>query len=191
MKKLSGLLIAGVCLALVAGCAQYRLDLNKEKSSLTSETVASSIAPAYNKFGRLAGFVLTVENKTDKSIELVWEKTFYQLGGQNKGNFLFADASSADRNQPRPPDSIFASVRIHIDDDSIHYTYYVPPEKIPARSTWKKFVFPLELVRSVPPLGLLNDPLPSGDNGVYLTLKIDDQELNKTMVLKVNRVKRS
>jgi len=53
-------------------------------------------------------FSLTIENKTDKDIELDWNKTLYISNGTTSGGFMFEGVVYKDRNNPKTPDIIFA-----------------------------------------------------------------------------------
>ena len=53
------------------------------------------------------GMVLTIQNKTENEIEVVWDKTHYLDNGQTNGGFMFAGIIYADRNNPKPNDIIF------------------------------------------------------------------------------------
>jgi len=52
---------------------------------------------------------LTIRNKTNKNIELNWNKTLYITGGQTSGGFMFEGVVYAERNNPKPADLIFGN----------------------------------------------------------------------------------
>lgn len=188
-RDLGRLLALSVCFMMIMGCTpKYQIVLNQEKNNVQTEAIKAFISPAYNRFAHLAGFILNIENKTDTAIDLIWEKTWYLQNGELNKNLLFADASSAEGPKPTPPGIIYGSTLSYSDAETIYWSYYVPPETIPAKSAWKKFVFPIALVELRPFFGLISLPLPDGDNGVLMTLKIADREVIEKMVITVKRV---
>ena len=104
-------------------------------------------------------FSLTIENKTDKDIELNWDRTFYLQGGQTKGGFLFEGIFLRDMNAPKPPDILF-------------------PKK-----TFSKTIFPNALATFNK--YWRHDPLPNGENGIYLSLIIENAELREKLTVNV------
>ncbi|MBF0530717.1 MAG: hypothetical protein HQK55_15920 [Deltaproteobacteria bacterium] len=188
MNRRVGYLILCICLLSLAACGpRYRTIINQENNSVQDEYIKASIIPAYNRFNQLAGFIMNLENKTDKSMEIIWEKTWYIQNGETRYNFIFSDASSAEPEKPKPYSIIFATTPMMVDQDSVYWNYYVPPESLPAKTTIKRFIFPITLVSMNQTLGLLNDPLPEGDNGVLLTIKTNEKDVTQKMFISVKK----
>jgi hypothetical protein len=110
-------------------------------------------------------FLLTIENKTDKDLELDWNKTLYISNGRTSGGFMFEGVVYKDRNNPKPPDIIFA------------------------KSRFLKTIWPNNLVHfsSGKYGGWRNEDMPTGENGVYLTVKIGDQEIKEKITINITR----
>lgn len=110
-------------------------------------------------------FSLTIENKTDKDMELDWNKTLYISNGKTSGGFMFEGVVYKDRNNPKPPDIIFA------------------------KSTFSKTIWPNNLVYfSSGKYGKWrNEDMPTGENGVYLTVKVGSQEIKEKITINLIR----
>jgi len=110
-------------------------------------------------------FELTIENKTDKDIELDWNKTLYISNGTTSGGFMFEGVIYKDRNNPKPPDIVFA------------------------KGTFCKTILPSNLVRfsSGKYGGWTNENMPTGENGIYLTVRVEGKEINEKIIINVIR----
>jgi|LWDU01.1.fsa_nt_gi hypothetical protein len=105
-----------------------------------------------------SSFILTIKNKTDKDLEINWNKTMFIKDGQTSGGFMFEGVLYSDRNNTKSPDIVFPG------------------------STLQKEIFPSILVyySSGRYGGWRHDVIPSGrSTGVYLTVNIDGKEVNK------------
>ena len=106
------------------------------------------------------GFKLTVANKSDKDIEIDWNKTLYLYKAQTHGGFMFEGIVYTDRNNPKSPDMVFAN------------------------STLTKTIYPNNRVSfGGYPAQWSNDPLQEGENGVYLTMRCNGQEVHEKLVM--------
>lgn len=98
--------------SLLFGCAG--LDSRPPWKSTPNQAIAdtsifrATITPACTGYG-CSGFVLSIKNKTDKNLELDWNKTLYVSGGQTSGGFMFEGVVYKDRNNPKTPDVIFGN----------------------------------------------------------------------------------
>lgn len=111
-------------------------------------------------------FLLSVKNKTDKALELNWNKTLYIVHGQTSGGFMFEGILYQDRNSPKSPDIIFPN------------------------GEFNKRVWPNNLVElSSVTYGWNNNPMPSGENGVYLTVNVDGKEINEKLTVSLSKIK--
>lgn len=92
---------------------KYGCDSNIQ--SCSNEFYDAHITPVFLKkyWGAegYIGFELTIENKTDEDLELDWNRTLFIQGGRTNGGFMFEDVVYRDRNNPKPPDIIFAGGR--------------------------------------------------------------------------------
>lgn len=111
-------------------------------------------------------FSLTVENKTDKDIEIDWNRTLYISNGRTSGGFMFEGVVYRDRNNPKPPDIIFA------------------------KSSFTKEIMPNNLVdfsTSQYSGGWRHEQMPTGENGVYLTIKVGGEEIKEKLTINITR----
>jgi hypothetical protein len=142
-------------------------------NSVENEYFKATILPAGQKEGSYlykeecncylknpySAFLLRVENKTLKDLELDWNKTLFIENGKTNGGFMFEGIVYKDRNNPKPPDIIFGN------------------------SIFEKVIFPNNLVFFLsdmrPRWG--HTPFHLGENGVYLTIKVDGREINQKL----------
>lgn len=105
------------------------------------------------------GINIYLENKTDKTIEIDWNKSAYLNRGETNGGFMYDGVKYSEREQiNRRPD-------------------FVMPKK-----NFSKIIYPNKLVDYVPPYngqggGWTNKCIPLGSmHGVLLVYKIDGKE---------------
>ena len=110
-------------------------------------------------------FLLEIENKTDGDLELDWNKTLYILNGITSGGFMFEGIAYKDRNNSKLPDIIFA------------------------KSKFSKLIQPSSLVYfSRGRYGEWeNKNMPTGENGVYLTVVVDGREIKEKITINITR----
>jgi hypothetical protein len=108
---------------------------------------------------------LTVKNKTNKNLELNWNKTLYIVNGQTSGGFMFEGVVYKDRNNSKSPDVIFPN------------------------GTLSKAIWPNNLVyfSSGQYGGWRHESLPPGENGVYLTVIVDGKEISEKITMNLSR----
>jgi len=158
MKKLA---VAFFIMFLVAGCSRapwvIKSDppVQKIDNSLYSIQLIPSLADNYSYHA----FDLIIENKTDKDIELVWDRTYYLYNGQTSGGFMFEGVVYRDRNDPKPPDILF-------------------PKK-----TFQKTIYPN--IYATFYKGWSYSVLPNGENGIYLSLKSQNGEMREKLTLNI------
>jgi hypothetical protein len=161
---LSGL--AAVALVSLVGCAtsppvQWKSE--PETATVENEQFIAQIKPVW-QYGTCRGFVLTIVNKTDKNIEVNWNKTLYISGGQTSGGFMFEGVVYKDRNNQKPPDVVFAKGT---------FTKTIWPNNLVSFSAGSAYVYG----------GWLNEAMPAGENGAYLSLSIDGKEVSERLVV--------
>jgi len=118
-------------------------------------------------------FRLSVRNKTDKSLEIDWNKTRYIYKGQPYGGFVFYGIDPATIKDSIPPDLI------------------APGE------LFSKEIFPTNLVAFTPireqvldkkGKGIYPGPVPAGENGISLVILQGEQEIGEKIVLNIRAV---
>lgn len=114
-------------------------------------------------------FRLTIINKTDKNLEIDWNKTRYIFNGLNSGRFVFQG----------------------IDPENLK-KMTIPLDIIPGGTTFSKDIAPLKLMGKAPlrnrSVGVTESSfspgiLPEGENGIYLVVRYGGKELPQTITL--------
>lgn len=115
--------------------------------------------------GGCNAFNLEIQNKTDKNIEINWNKTMYISNGQTSGNFMYEGVIYSERNNPRPPDFVFA------------------------KSKFSKTIYPNNLVIYWDVnLGWRHEFMGDGENGVYLTILVEGKEIGEKITINITCV---
>jgi hypothetical protein len=108
-------------------------------------------------------FRLTVTNKTDKSLEIDWNKTRYSHNGRNGGGFVFKG----------------------IDPEKVK-NFTIPPDVVSAGATFSKEIMPYKLLARAPirdqtvgaeESSISPGILPAGKNGIYLVVRQNGKEV--------------
>jgi hypothetical protein len=141
---------------LILGCGpRFIVKSDPSDANIIKDFYAIKISPmAFDQiFGSYTAFYLFIENKTNKDIEIIWDKTAYIKYDNTNGGFMFEGIVYKDRNNPKPPDIIFPN------------------------STFSKSIWPNNLVGFY--RGWYHGGMPMGNNGIYLTMKIDNIEFKE------------
>jgi len=109
-------------------------------------------------------FDLTIQNLTNSDLELDWNKTLFIANGTTAGGFMFDGILYKDRNNPKPPDIIFA------------------------KSSFEKTIYPNKYVEYYD--GWHNRRMPPGEYGVYLNIKVGDKEIKEKLLVNLVTEKR-
>ena len=162
MKK--AIILSALILLLVAGCARnYTWVIKSDPPERIISNDLYSIKLNLSPPDRYSykSFELVIVNKTSKDIELIWDKTLYICGGQTSGGFTYEGVIYKDRNMPKQSDVIFAN------------------------GTFNKTIFPSNFISFRGQYGWYSDYMPNGENGVYLTLKINGEEYHEKLLLDI------
>ena len=106
-------------------------------------------------------FEFSLKNKCDKDIEIDWNRTLFISQGVTSGGFMFEGIAYLTRNNPKPPDIVFAN------------------------SSISKQIFPNILVEYYGRNWILS-PMSSGENGVYLSVIIDGKEITEKLLVNIS-----
>ncbi len=151
--------------ALLSGCAFYEWHSVPAQQQVSNEYFNADITPICHtaSYG-YQEFRLSIQNKTDKNIEVNWNKTLYMAGGQTSGGFMFEGVMYINRDNPKPPDIVFA------------------------HSSFSKTIWPCHLVHlsSGQYGGWFNGPMPEGENGVYLSVTVDGKEVTERLTVNLS-----
>ena len=135
--------------------------------SVSNEYVNASISPIWVTYGTKS-FLLTIVNKTDKPIELNWNKTLFINGGQTSGGFMYEGIIFAKRDEQKPNDVVFP------------------------KGTYQKEIWPNNLVNYDSGrygAGWVHWSMNAGINGVYLTTVVDGKEINEKLIVDLSYTK--
>jgi len=146
-----------------AGCEAPQSTWNAAPVTMQGDRFDVQLAPECwgGSYG-CVGFHLTINNKTEDDIEIDWNKTLFIRQGQTAGGFTFEGIAYRDRNEPKNPDVVFAG------------------------SSWSKLIVPSVLVQWTG-RSWIHNPMPAGDNGVYLHLRMGGEEVVQRVTLAMSR----
>lgn len=111
-KRLQFLGISIFLWIILAGCATTPRTVYKsvpEVQKAFNEFYEASIMPLFSNtsWGEWKGFQLKIINRTNKDLELDWNRTYFISNGMTSGGFMFEGIVYRDRNKPKPPDILF------------------------------------------------------------------------------------
>ncbi len=156
-----------LCSVLLVGCAttpkyQWRAKFINHNARNSHFKATLDL---FHRYSRYEAFKLYVTNRTDEDLEVNWNKTLYVVNGRTFGGFMFAGIIYKDRNNQKPPDVIFP------------------------KTTWNKIIWPNALVRWARGKrgGWLHDPLPEGENGVYLVVNVNGKEIKERIFINLSK----
>ena len=124
----------------------------------------AEISPCCSSAG-CASFVLKVRNKTDRNLEIDWDKTLFVSKNQIRGGFNFEGIESKNRQAQRRSDVILPGCSM---------TTSIRPNDLKYYSSGK--------------YGGWLQPMSSGENGVYLTVVIDGREFSEKLTVDLSPV---
>ena len=162
MRRFAPWVIGGFAFA--TGCATPEWKIDPEIATVDSEFVTASIRPICLGWDGCQAFQLRIVNKTDKDIEVNWNKTLYIRNGQTSGGFMFDGVIYADRNNNKPPDVVFK------------------------KSSFAKVIWPSNLVVFITGAsgGWRHIAMPNGSHGLYLTILVNGKEINQRVELTIS-----
>ena len=160
MKKLLSIFIL---LIILSGCKAWVVKTTPEKQIVNNDNYSIQLIPVDPRPRFFTAFNLTIDNKTDSDIELIWDKTNFIYNGQTNGGFMFEGIVFKDRNNPKQPDVIFA------------------------RNRFQKTIWPNNLVRFDTTIGWYQAGMDMGDNGIYLTLKVNGKEVKEKLIINMSK----
>jgi hypothetical protein len=156
--------IAGVLMIVGSGTTQPAVRaLATEAATATNAAFVARLEPICRN--TCSGFVLVIENKTDKDLEIDWNRTLFLDNGTTRGGFMFEGVVFRDRNNPKPPDIVFEKNR------------------------FSKMIWPNNLVEFTSGRygGWSHNDLPLGTVGVYLTVRQGQNELRERLTVTLSR----
>jgi hypothetical protein len=144
---------------LVLACAPKNLWQSEPSIKKVSNTFFdASISPVY-RFDGYKGFLLNVHNKTSENMLLEWKDTYYIHAGKKEGQFWFEGKPDVKSDEPLNM-NILAGDAIVIE------------------------IYPVKL-RTLSQIAgaYVHENMDTGENGVYLTVKVQGKPVSETMTL--------
>jgi hypothetical protein len=176
-------IIGLIILISLAGCSAGNYLISTLKQASPNESYSVSLKPVSLATNNLYnGMAISITNKTEKPIEIVWKKTYYLDHGKTNGGLVLKEADYEQMNNPKPNDIVSG------------------------KSTYDTVVYPLKLVKgcNVSALGSLFGGYTSapkqqcyhigfreGENGIDLTLLVNGEEKNEILTFNVSLQSRS
>jgi hypothetical protein len=180
MRKVMLVCLLICCMSILVNCSPRRTYVPPPQSKeiwsiepifnpVDNKDFAVSIIPEYWSSYRQGygwhAFKLSVTNKTNRNIEIVWDKTLFISNGSTNGRFMFEGVVYKERNNPRPNDLVFGN------------------------TTFKKLILPNNLVEFFPSRGLgwIHNIIQPGETGVYITIKVEEKEIGEKVLVNMRK----
>jgi hypothetical protein len=168
--KIVFIFMFGFALTITTGCAPTLISISTPEIQTVENSYYSAqfepLAEGKNFFDK---FSLKVANKTDKDLEVEWNKTRYLYNGHDLGIFVFSGI------QP---------------EDIKNLT--IPPEIIPAGHSFSKVITPLKLLAREPISGksnqagkLTSGPIPNGESGILLFIRQNGNQIKEKITINI------
>lgn len=92
---------------LASGCAsRARKPVNPPTTSIENQIVSGKLSALCDDPDSCRIFELTLKNKTEKTLEIDWNRSYYINNGKADGGLYFDGIVIAQRNNQRPPEII-------------------------------------------------------------------------------------
>jgi hypothetical protein len=104
MKSKSILATTLVIATLLSGCASTpSKPVNPPSASINGQFVTGTLTATCDVPADCKVFELTLNNKTEETLEIDWNRSYYINNGKADGGLYFDGIVIAQRNNPRPP----------------------------------------------------------------------------------------
>lgn len=157
-------LMIGFALMLAIGCVPTKVWIGSPTiQTAGNQYYVTQLEPLTMGHKFFVSFRLTVTNKTDKNLEIDWNKTRYVHNGRTRGVFVFKGI---------------------IPKDIKNLT--IPSDTIPAENTYSKVISPYECLARAPirdsskgisKPGISAGIIPTGENGILLVVRQKGEEV--------------
>lgn len=132
-------------------------------------------------------FLLTINNKTGKTMELNWNKTHYVSGDQTYGGFMYEGIVIKERNEPKMSDVVFPGVVFQKKIWPNNLVQFDAGTSGTSGTSIKGRYIPGSSWAPGP--GWVHRNMPPGSNGVYLTMVVDGKEINEKLTVDLTLIK--
>ena len=164
-------LVLMICFALAigAGCATPKVWVsNPSIQNAVNDYYDANLEPLTQDNEFFVSFLFSVTNRTDKNLEIDWNKTRYIHNNKNRGVFVFKGIEPED-----------------IKNSS------VPFDIIPPGGSFSKRISPYKLIARAPlrenekDSGINPGILPTGENGILLVVRQNSKEIVQKMMVHI------
>ena len=169
-RRIVLIVMTGFALMIGTGCAIQKVWI----SSPTIQTAGNSyyearLEPLTKDYKFFVSFRLTITNKTDKDLEIDWNKTRYIYNGRLHGGLIFKGIKPEDIK-----------------------SLTIPADIIPAGHTFSKVISPFILLARAPirkrdtsEPAISPGIMPTGENGIMLVVMLDGKEIIEKMSVSI------
>ena len=155
MNKKISLYMIFIFLLPACSSSQYVWKSDPPLQSYNNRYFAISTVPII-LFDGYGAFAIKVKNKTNRNIEVDWNRTIFISNAEANGGFMFQGIAYERRN------------------------CRIPPDIIPPYRTLRKIVFPNNLVVKSDDVWV-HKPMQKGENGLYITVRINGKNMGATL----------
>jgi len=166
MKKI--IIVIGMLVVMgfmLFGCARapWIIKSTPLMQTVNNDLYSIQLLPTAENRYSFTAFELTIENKTNNDIDVIWDRTYYLNEGKTSGGFMNEGIVYKDRNNPRSPDVVFPKIK------------------------FQKTIMPNILVYfSAGKIAWYHDQMPDGENGIYITLIVNGKEVREKLVVNLS-----
>lgn len=159
-------ILVTVLAAFAAGCTIVPPTWTPASSSQSLHLVDVQIKPACSQ-SSCYGFSMDMQNKTDKPVEIDWNRSYYTYNGQTNGGLMSEGVIISQRNMLRAPDVVLPNGRY-------------------SKTLWPSNF--TQLYIGLASAEWINQMLPEGMQGVFITIKQGDREeyVKSEMLMKID-----
>jgi hypothetical protein len=160
-----GVIFTMVLIGFGCSVAVYEYTSSPESKKIETPNAIVSFTPSREDTGYFSSFLLEIENRTDGSMEIDWNKTLYLHEQKNRGGFVFEGIEPAQVREKSLPNGV-----------------------IPPQTLFSIKIFPLAKIamaerkdysagKDKP--GLYGGKLPPGENSILLVIQENGQWIRK------------
>lgn len=168
-KKIGSIAIFGFVLTLVSGCAPTIIQVSTPAIQ-TAENPYYEIQfePLNRETKVFVSFHLTIINRTDRNLEIDWNRTQYIHNNRPLGIFVFKGIRPQDIKE-----------------------LAIPPDIVSARGTFSKEISPFRLIARAPLREGINVPsispgkIPTGQSGILLVVRQNGKEIREKVEIRI------
>jgi hypothetical protein len=172
--KIVIILILGFMVTMHTGCAPTLVSISTPEMQIVENSYyAAQFEPLSEGKNYFDSFRLKIINKTQKNLEIDWNKTRYLYNGHDIGVFVFKGIK---------PENIKSLT--------------IPPDIIPSGQSFTKDITPLKLLAREPITGksikagkITSGPIPTGKNGIFLFVRQNVNMIIEKITVKITEQK--